>query len=137
MRTPTHWLIAISLILNVLLIGFVAGQATMHRPHHGGWQKLAPEKQARLKEIMGDTHEQGRAKFKEIRVKRKEIAAILSAPEFDEAAFRAKSDEISKLFAAGKDEMIERIAVKAKTLSQEDRKLLAESMMSHRGGSRH
>lgn len=127
------WLLAVSLLLNVLLIGFVAGKAThmkrdWHREPAMSEINLPGEKKAAVQAAMTEFKADGKERRKEIREKREEIVAILTAPEFDEAAFKAKSQELGMMFREGRVQMIDRIAEIAKTMSQEERRELAKFM---------
>lgn len=131
-KKATCWVLALSLLVNILLIGYLAGNAAQ-RPHWAGGMKieeanLPEDKKAALKEAFAEFRESGKERRDEMRVKREEIIGILTAPEFDEAAFRAKSEELGAMFRDGRVRMTDRMANIVKTMTQEERQELAKVM---------
>lgn len=129
------WLLGLSLLANVLLIGFVVGNMS-HMPRHGDRMAemskidLPEEKKAALMDAFSEFRQDGKERWELMRAKRKEIVDVLTAPEFDEATFKAKSKELGMMYKEGRVRMVDKVAEIAKTMSQDERKELAKFMRS-------
>lgn len=117
-----------SIIINLLLVGFIIGQNS-HRFHHH-WKKhkvvdLTPEQQTNVKGVLKNIKASNKSKRKEIRKTHKAMMTLLKAEQFDAKAFRNKAEELKQL----KEEMIEnmsgQLAHDAETLTQPEREALA------------
>ena len=89
-----------------------------------------------MKDLKGD-REASKEQWKKLRG---EMEAILTAPEFDKAAFLAKSKEIAALRDAKRAKFEEAIASIAGQYTQEERKMLVDAMPKwgkHGGYHRH
>jgi uncharacterized membrane protein len=125
--------IVASVLLNVLLIGFLAGQ-TLHRfgptptPHHEEQAigKLPPEKQIVVRSLMDELRKEGDSMKETMRAERDKLREILAAEQFDESAYRAQLDKIGSMYRARKDKLADRIAELAKTWPAADRAILAD-----------
>lgn len=122
-----------SLVLNMLLGGLLAGQWTsdwLHsEPSFHSWLAetgLNAHQQERLAIAMQGAREASYGQRKdETSALRKEIIAVLTAPEFDEAAYRELSARMLAVRAETRALMSDQIAQIAATLSQQERAGLA------------
>ncbi len=125
----------LSLALNVVLGGYIIGRESMAPPRQDraarfeeAMKDLPPEKQAHMRELMGDFRASMKEDFEQVRAKRDELRDILTAETFNPNAFRAKAKELNAMYAASKKTMIENMVRMAKDMPQEDRKILADAM---------
>jgi uncharacterized membrane protein len=127
-------LIFISLLLNVLLVGVFIGDVT-HRFHIENFvQKSAQEfastlpedKAALLLETVERAHLKNRDAYHQIREARKEAMKLLSAPEFDESAYRLQIEKIHELRSLMKGRLADATIELARQFSQEERSALAQ-----------
>ena len=123
----------LSVLLNVLLLGVVAGSCYKrnYAPHDGppharesGDAKLSP----RVAMAMKESRKQERDLFDQMKDARKDIMNVLEAPEFDEAAFIAASEKISKAQQALVDVRTKTTLDLAKNSTFEERKELVSHM---------
>ena len=134
MSKTIKWVLALSLLLNIVLIGFGLGCAS-NMPEAPGMHKMGknidgldPEKQKMVDDIWANFREANKERFQEIQQARQDIVAIMEAPDFDEKAFRDKSAELSALMVESKKLMMETMATVAKQFNQDERKALAHHM---------
>jgi uncharacterized membrane protein len=129
-------LIFISLLLNVLLVGVVIGDVT-HRFHIEHFvQKSAQEfastlpgdKAALFLETVERVHLNNRDAYNQIREARKEAMKLLSAPEFDESAYRLHIEKIHELRSLMKRRLADATIELARQFSQEERSTLAQHL---------
>lgn len=128
--------IAISVLLNILLVGVMLGYALRspwllgHRPPPPPappeLSQLPPEKRELFETTMKRTREEGDNLRKEIREIREDMEKILSADVFDEAAYRAESEKIAALYSQQRLKMNEAIIGIAKQSSKEERAILSK-----------
>jgi uncharacterized membrane protein len=127
-------LISISLLLNVLLIGVVIGSIS-HRLFREDFPrrrppelaiKLAPDKEKLFFDTMKRVHLENREVRKQIDEGRERVFLILSAPEFDEAAYQVEAAKLGKLHGLMMQRFAEATKEMAKRFNQEERKALAE-----------
>ena len=105
---------AVSLILNALLAGFVAGQ------------------------ILGPRHSRPTAEFRNIRadmreniaIERTKIAEIMKAPEFDQAAFDAQLQKLSDAQCDFNREFMIQFNARVQLMSPEQRREAVDKMIS-------
>ena len=125
-----------SLLLNVLLIGVIIGDMS-HRFHREPfWGRHAPELASRFpqnkaelfRETVQRVHLDNKDIHKQIREARKNAMKILTAPEFDEAAYRVKVDQIHELKGFMKQRLADATIELAKQFDQEERTALAEHL---------
>ncbi len=135
MSKTIKWVLALSLFLNVLLAGVLLGHVSgdmAHPPRMHDMPKniagLSPEKQKMVDEVWADFRSGNSERFTKMKAAREEVVAIMEAPEFDEAAFRAKSAELGAMMSESKKKMIDNMANVAKQFNQEERKALAQHM---------
>jgi len=127
-------LIFSSLLLNVLLIGVVIGDVS-HRFHKEFFvrksveefaSKLPEDKGALFLETIQRVHLNNRDAYHQLRDARKEAMNLLSAPEFDEAAYRLQIEKIHELRSLMKRRLAEATIELARQFSQEERSALAQ-----------
>jgi uncharacterized membrane protein len=125
-----------SLLLNVLLVGFVLGDLS-HRfrqepflGKHGRELALRlPQDKAKLVlETLRRVHEVNRGAHEKVREARKKAMKILADPEFNEAAYRAEVETIHELRGLMKRRLADATVQLAKHFSQEDRRALARHL---------
>ena len=129
-------LIFSSLLLNVLLAGVVIGDMS-HRFHKEYFVrksvkefalKLPADKAALFLETVERVHMNNRDAYNQIREARKEAIKFLSAPEFDEAAYRLQVEKIHELRSLMKQRLADATIELAKQFNQEERKALAQHL---------
>ena len=129
-------LIFSSLLLNVLLTGVVIGDVS-HRFHKEYFvrksveefaSKLPGDKAALLLETVERVHLNNRDAYNQIRETREEAMKLLSADEFDEAAYRLQVEKIHKLRSLMKRRLADATIELAKQFSQEERRALAQHL---------
>ncbi len=124
----------VSIIINVLLVGVVIGHFSTRyfvkkhfKDHFPKIERELPaEKQKMLTDVMMKLHKESRGTKRKIHKLRKEIAQVVSAPEFDEQLFDKKVSELHDLhgeMARGLAEVTKKLAVK---FTPEERIVLAE-----------
>lgn len=134
MSNKVKILIMVSVLLNVLLIGVVIGHVShrfgrtgyARRPVAGLKAKLPAEKERLLSETLKRLHRENREIRREIRETREKAMSILTAPEFDEAAYQAEADRIQKLRRNRMQALADATRGLARRFTQEERKALAE-----------
>lgn len=144
--TLYKWIIVISLAVNVLLVGYMVGSQCMKGPprhaHEARMEEalkaLPAEKQAEMKAFMQGFRDGAKGNFEDIRARREELRAIMTAETFDAQAFRTKARELGAVFKANKEAMLEKTIALAEGMSQKDRAILADimhrPMPPHKGG---
>jgi len=129
-------LIFSSLLLNVLLAGVVIGDAS-HRFHKEYFvrksmkefaSKLPGDKAALFLETVKRVHLNNRDAYNQIREARKEAMKLLSAPEFDEAAYRLQVEKIHELRSLMKRRLADATIELARQFSQKERSALAQHL---------
>lgn len=138
-------LFALSIILNVLFAGVVIGmyshgfkmKVSMRQDLEDVVKEFPPGKQALVTESIESLREKTKATKKEIRAKRKEIVAILSAPDFDPALYDRKVAELHSLMDKLGSEFADTARDLALQLDQDERKALSGIIMNRRGGGKH
>ncbi len=138
MNTSLKWVLTISLLLNMLLIGIVIGRWTrglpfpsrQMRPPHLGMDavRLPSEKREKFEMALRALREKERELSPQIEKTRQELVSILEAPHFNEQAFMDKSKELDALFASGKDRMVRGTVELAREFTQKERRVLAEHL---------
>ncbi|HWP47466.1 MAG TPA: periplasmic heavy metal sensor [Candidatus Limnocylindrales bacterium] len=123
-----------SLFLNILLIGASIGHIShsLGRNHWG--RKPGPEFTVQLpkdkEKLFFETMEKARLENKEIyrqiRETREKAIAILTAPEFDEAAYQREVEKLHELRGQMKQRFANATIELAKQFNQTERKALAE-----------
>lgn len=129
-------LIFSSLLLNVLLVGVVIGDMT-HRFHIENFvrksvqefaSKLPEDKAGLFLETVKRARLNNQDTYNQLRETRKEAMKLLSAPEFDEAAYRVQIEKIHELRSLMKRRLADATIELARQFSQEERSALAQHL---------
>lgn len=133
--------LAVSVLLNVLLLGILIG--TFSHTFVGRMEKgkralmflkdLPPEKRDMVIETMKEMKKESRETRKEIRKKRDEVLDVFSAPEFDAELFDRKVAEMHALMGEVTSEIAGETKKIAAELNHEERKAIAD-MIRRRPG---
>lgn len=145
MSTKIMVLVVGSLLLNVLLIGFIAGNMSQRWGDRGFLRGepaafvgvLPAEKENLFLSTMKDVRKGSRQLHREIRTTRENALKILSAPVFDETAYRAEVAKLHDLRGRMMQGLEEATITLAKQFGCEERKALAAHLQcppGHRGG---
>ena len=127
-------LIFSSLLLNVLLVGVFIGDVS-HRFHKEYFvrksvkefaSELPEDKAALFLKMMERVHVNNRDEYNQIREAKKEAMKLLSAPEFDEPAYRVQIEKIHELRSLMKRRLADATIELARQFSQEERRALAQ-----------
>jgi uncharacterized membrane protein len=133
MKTSTKTLVTVSIVLNVLFIGFFLGSITKDCKHRMGPKKnFNPGIMEKLKSIKEDAHQH----MSEMQSVRKEIMEVLIAEEFDPIAFDNASAKLHQCRGEMMCSMTDKIKAMASTMSLEERKELA-MVLKHQFKSRY
>ena len=134
-------MLAVSVLLNVLLIGVLIGSFS-HR-FAGPFQmrshmkevigKLPEDKQELVKNTLKELKSETSATKKKVGAKRKEIMDVLTAPEFDPALFDQKVAELHVLMGELASEVAGAAKKIASNLDQQDRIMLSELIKRRHG----
>ena len=129
-------LIFSSLLLNVLLAGVIIGDVS-HRFHKEYFvqkslkefaSKLPGDKAALFLETVKRVHLNNQDAYNEIREARNKAMMLLSAPEFDESAYRLQIEKIDKLRSLMKRRLAEATVELARQFNQKERSALAQNL---------
>ena len=129
-------LIFSSLLLNVLLAGIIIGDVS-HRFHKEYFvrktvkefaSKLPVDKAALFLETVKRVHLKNQDAYNEIRESRKEAIKLLSAPKFDESAYRLQIEKIDNLRSLMKRRLADATIELARQFNQEERSALAQHL---------
>lgn len=133
MKASTKTLVTISIVLNVLFIGFFLGTITKDCKHKMGPKKnFNPEIMEKLKVIKEDA----RQHMDEMGKVRNEIFEVITAEEFDPTAFDAISSKLHQCRGEMMCSMTDKIKEMASSMDLEERKELA-MVLKHQFSSRH
>lgn len=147
MSKGTNILVICSLVLNVLFVGVIIGHFS-HRFRDEGfpvrpWHERMPEFPEGKQELFNRTMEQVRLRnldiHRQIRETREKALAILTAPDFDETAYKSVMTKLHNLRGKMMQNMADATADLARQLDRDGRKALAESLqrpMMPRGDDR-
>lgn len=136
MSTRMKILVLSSLVLNILLIGFIAGsishrlfrEDSSHKKLPELALKLSPEKAALFLGTMEKVRAENRSIYRQIRDQRRKIFDLLIAPQFDEASYQKEVDKLYELRGL----MMRRLSNATKGLAaqfnQEEREALAKQL---------
>ena len=140
LRTHFKVVLAVSLLLNVFLIGGVAGglyqwlghaEPAMAMPMHGLRQALAklPEnRRHELRQLMRETRQENQALLSTSRQARLEVIHQLEAPTFDHQALDTSLAKAREADATLRARVDSSLAQFAGTLTVDERQQLAESL---------
>lgn len=129
-------LIVSSLVLNILLIGFIIGKVSnrffrgdsLRRQPSELAVKLSPDREKLFINTMGKVHVENRNIHKQIREARERIFSILTAPQFDEASYQSEVEKLHELRGLMMQRLSNATKELAKQFNQEERKSLAEHL---------
>lgn len=126
--------LAVSVLLNVLLLGILIG--TFSHTFLGRMEKgkralmflkdLPPEKRDMVIETIKDMKKESRETRKKIKQKKNEVIDVFSAPEFDPVLFDRKVAEMHALMGEVTSEIADETKKIASELNYEERKAVAE-----------
>lgn len=128
--------LAVSVLLNVLLIGVLIGtfsHTILWRMEKGKRtftlvKELPPDKREKVLETMKKMGKESRRTRKKIKKVRDEVINIFSAPEFDAELFDRKVAEMHALMGELTDDIAEETKKMALELSPEERKEIADTI---------
>jgi uncharacterized membrane protein len=129
-----------SLLLNVLLVGYVIGEMSHqfrgeYLGRRGGGElvsRLPKEKATLFFETLEGTRRQNRHVFRQIREAREEAIRILGASEFDAAAYRRQIEKLHRQRGLMKQHLADATIELAKQFNQEERQALAQHLRHSR-----
>ncbi|OGW43508.1 MAG: hypothetical protein A2Y66_08135 [Nitrospirae bacterium RBG_13_41_22] len=129
-------LIVSSLVLNILLIGFIIGKVSnrffrgdsLRRQPPELAVKLSPDREKLFINTMEKVHVENRNIHKQIREARERIFSILTAPQFDEASYQSEVEKLHELRGIMMQRLSNATKELAKQFNQEERKSLAEHL---------
>jgi len=136
------WLLIVSLILNIFLIGSIAGGAyklftsgatTVNGPlaERGlrfAADNLTPERKQAFRKALRDTRKEARPLVAAARTARSEVRALVAAPVFDREAVKAALDRTREADIALRMRIEQGLIDFTATLSPEERAKLAQGM---------
>jgi len=129
-------LIVSSLVLNILLIGFIIGKVSnrffrgdsLRRQPSELAVKLSPDRKKLFINTMEKVRVENRNIHKQIREARERIFSILTAPQFDEASYQSEVEKLHELRGIMMQRLSNATKELAKQFNQEERKSLAEHL---------
>ncbi len=128
-----------SLLVNVLLIGFVGGHMYRKWANHP-WQEVKQELAPQTRNVVGRTFQSAfrdiRPLGDEARKERASLVKILSAEEFDEAAFDEAVENLTGLSEQMMALKIKATKEVAGELSADERRKMADRMAKMIGGGK-
>ncbi|MBN2233168.1 MAG: periplasmic heavy metal sensor [Deltaproteobacteria bacterium] len=127
-------LLILSLLANMLLAGLLIGLLPRQFRHSHPLrerldrvtEQLPEDRRQLVRERLREVHRRNRQLYREIRAGREAAIAILTAPTFDEAAFRRQAEEIHHRRGQLMDRLTETTIELARQLDRDERVLLAE-----------
>lgn len=111
-------------------IGVYAGEGYKHK----GWldeetlNQLPPDKKELVLNALKQAKEESQSQKDDIKAAMENVKTILTAPEFDAAAYKAATDELQTLMAQRFTTFSNAIAEVAPQLTQQERQILADAM---------
>ena len=136
-KSRTKLVCTVSILINILLLGMIAGHYYYKWSHHP-WQSVKKDLSPESRNIVGRTFQSAfrdiRPLGDEARKARAELIKILSAEEFDEAAFDKTVAEIVDVRREMTAIKIQATKDAAMNLSAEERKKMADRMAKMVGG---
>jgi uncharacterized membrane protein len=133
MSKTTKVLIFSSLVLNILLIGFIMGNVSHRLFREYSYRKkpaelavkLSPEKEKIFSDTMEKVRMENRSIRKQIREARERILTILTATQFDAASYESEVEKLHKLRGLMIQQSSKATEELAKQFNQEERRALA------------
>lgn len=145
MSSPLRTPLMVSLVLNLLLVGLVAGHFLLPPPPPPSPEQrsldaieevasqLPEEKAASLRAIMATAQESIKAQRETMKLARDKTTEILSAEPFDADAYQQEVSRLHELRGAMMQRMAEATMEAAATLNPEERALLANTFKQYHG----
>ena len=128
--------IILSVVLNILLIGFILGNVShrffipnsFHEKPQDISVNLPPDKKELFLNTMQKIRSENRAVKQQIRDARRKIFSILTSPQFDEDLYTSETEKLHLLRGLMMKRFSNAAKELAKQLNQEERKALAEHL---------
>jgi uncharacterized membrane protein len=136
------------IMLIILVAVMMAGTASLAigergQGKHKGWMnrqelllQLPEEKEMLYHKTMRDVRQKTRGIREQVRALHNELKDIFVAPEFNEALFRKKMNDIHSLKGNARKEMENAIVALAEKFTSEERKILVK-LIPHKGKGHH
>lgn len=136
MARKLSWLLLVSGLLNVLLIGVLIGNLMARRWHHPpprphdhtAVEGLSPAAERLVESTMKRVHNENRKLRGDFERTQRQIAEALAAPRFDRALYLSRVQQLHELHGQRVMNMAEAVATVAPQLSPEERAALARQM---------
>lgn len=132
------WLLALSLLLNLLFLGFFLGRKLPHRMKHQGppfhpslAKKLSPQGGELATKTFRTMRKEHRAMRKELRQHKKKVLKALRAEPFDPQVLEERFQEASLITQRHRSSRHQLLSQLLSQLSAKDRKILAEHLNRH------
>ncbi len=145
MTTPFKRPFIISVAVNVLLAGVIAGHFLQPAPSYTQHRQdaiaevaaqLPPDKAEMLHQVMDSTYKEVDSMKKAMRASRNETTDILSAETFDAEAYQRHVDDLHRQRGVIMQHMATAMMEAASALNQEERTLLAQTLRRYHGYKR-
>lgn len=139
MKKYSNLILLVSFVINIFLIGWLAGQwsgdkvrdqhPVRHKPDWSQEEVTLPKDKAQLlQQKMRQVKQEKRGAHRKIKQIRQEIIVILTAEEFDKKMYTEKTEELHQLHEKMMRGMANMVKDMADDLSQEERKALAQQL---------
>lgn len=137
MDKTTKIILSSSLVVNLLFAGLIGGHVYDRFKRHP-WQETKEQLSPESRNLVGRTFQNAFREIKplgdEARKVRAELVKILSADDFDEAAFDAQAEKMLEISGKMDAHKVETVKTLAMQLSPEDRRTMADKMAVLVGG---
>lgn len=123
-----------SLLVNIMLMGAIIGDvsrrlskfALIKNQASEFSSKLSEDKRKLFYEVMEKVYSDSKDTFKQIREAREKAQSILTAPEFDDAAYQVEVEKLHTLRRIMKQRLADAAKELAHQFNQEERKILGD-----------
>ncbi len=123
-----------SLLFNIMLMGAIIGDVSrrlskfvlIKNQASEFTSKLSEDKRKLFYEVMEKVYSDSKDTFKQIRKVRENAQSVLTAPEFDDAAYQAEVEKLHTLRRIMKQRLADAAKELAHQFDQEERKILAD-----------
>lgn len=134
MTSNIKTILAISIILNFLLIGLLVGSLSTRYMYKWGMRhyypetvdNLSTEKQKMVYDKMDELYREKRTHWKKIKKTKSELIDIIRAPKFNEAQYDQKVNELHSQYREMAVNLAQSIKELAKSFNPEERVVLSE-----------
>lgn len=138
-------ILAVSIILNFLLIGLILGSFSTRFMHKWGTkdyypqmvEKLPEDKQELVYQKMDKLYRQKKEHWKKIQKTKSELRDIIKAPEFSETLYDQKINELHGLYRDMAVNLAQSIKELARDFTPEERAVLSEFLNKRHGRDMH